>query len=312
MTRNISLFLALFVVLGTNVLAADATDAGKNAAEKPISVAFGPQKDGGYGVTVKGSTYPDLPFLTQGRGKIELRPGFVTPSAFLYLSPEANWSTKTDAKNQLSISARPTLQFGYQKRQPRDGNFNDIVLSRVLPNQAPFFTLYADGRRQSGDVASSSGTVSRVNATFIGFGAGLAVPFLAPYVEKLPGSAPGDFPMLRYARYKSRGENTTDATIASGIKPNHDDISLAFAVPVVTSGKLTARLDFDGDRSRATSGDDRAWKDLIKAALSLKFGKSEFKPVISYTSGTKLGFKFDRQVLVGIVVDALGLSRKGS
>jgi hypothetical protein len=76
-----------------------------------------------------------------------------------------------------------------------------------------------------------------------------------------------------------------------------------FALPLRPIGNIKPRLDFDGDLSKALDGEDREWKSLVKASLMLDIAGSQFKPVVSYTSGEKFGFTYDRQMLMGIAFD---------
>ena len=83
-----------------------------------------------------------------------------------------------------------------------------------------------------------------------------------------------------------------------------------FSLPLPAYANLKPRLDFDGDLSRALTGADRKWKSLVKASLLIQIGTSNLQPVLSYTSGEKLGFSYDKQMLLGIALDLASLYSK--
>lgn len=318
---------------------ADPVADAKGATDEPISFSFGPNDDGGFGIVVKGSAYYPLrrfidpaPMGTPSPLKEAHFGGFFTPSAYLYLSPEVNWSTESGAQNQYAVSARPSFQVGFQKDVSKlpDGPDGLPPLPASLPWQiwpvsAPFFEAYADVRRQSAQAETSPATPStlaatatpqNVDATFYGAGIGIAVPFLSRAIEASnqsdPDFEPGVFPMIRVTYYKSDGASASDSPIASDIKNDQIDASLNFSLPLRQIGNIKSRLDFDGDLSRPLTGNDKKWKSLVKASIMLEIGNSSFKPVLSYTSGQKLGFQYDKQMLLGIAMDfANGLFNSG-
>ncbi len=315
----------LLLLCALPLFAQDPAADAKNATEEPISFSFGPNEDGGFGLVVKGSAYyPLRRFINPapaGQPSPLKQPhfgGFFTPSAYLYLSPEVNWSTDTGAQNQYALSARPSFQVGYQKdvrNLPKDPTTGLPPLPASLPWQvwpasAPFFEAYLDVRRQSAKAETGTDTTTTTkqngDATFYGGGIGIAVPYISRAIEasnqSSPDFEPGVYPMIRITYYKSSGE-TAGSTIGSDIKADQIDASLNFALPLRSYGNLKPRLDFDGDLSRALTGSDKEWKSLIKASLMIEVGDSAFKPVFSYTNGQKLGFTYDKQMLLGIALD---------
>lgn len=304
----------------------------KAATEEPITFSFGPQQDGGFGVVVKGSAYyPLRRFIAPVQDGVVAPPrtkrfgGFFTPSAYLYLSPEVNFSTDEGAQNQYAISARPSFQLGYQKDArdiPKDPQTGLPRLPASLPFQpwpmsAPFFEAYLDVRRQSAQAASSPDAQptnpatrpQNVDATYYGAGIGIAVPWISRAIEAStqtdPDVEPGAFPMLRITYYRSSGA-TAATSVPADIKADQFSASLNFSLPLSPYANVKPRLDFEGELSRALTGNDREWQSLVKAALLLQLGGSDFKPVLSYTSGEKFGFQYDRQVLLGLALDLAG------
>lgn len=285
----------------------------QGSTEQPITVAFGPQEGGGLVVVVKGAEYYVVQsFINQRRDFTATPPrfGYYTPSAYVYLAPEVNWSTQAAATNQYSLSVRPSFQLGFQPVSPPPPESPD---SKLWPVTAPFFETYVDVRRQAATkeatdpeaaiVLAQENAQEDIDATFYGIGVGVAVPYLSRIIERQNPTDPGAFPMLRVTYYKSDGESTANSTIASDLKGDQINASLTFSLPLPAVLSVDPRLDFDGSLSRATSEDDREWKNLIKAALLFQIGESDFKPVLSYTSGEKLGFKYDRQLLLGLAFD---------
>lgn len=327
----LALFCALPMFAQAPAPAPDPVADAKASTEEPISFAFGPQQDGGFGVVVKGSAYyPLRRFIAPVQDgmvaplKAKHFGGFFTPSAYLYLSPEVNWSTEDGAQNQYAISARPSFQLGYQKDAmdiPKDPATGLPRLPASLPWQpwpmsAPFFEAYLDVRSHSAQAETTVTTPpatppaqpQNADATYYGAGIGVAVPWISRAIEMSkqsdPDFEPATFPMLRITYYKSSGGTAAD--VPSDIKADQIDASLNFSLPLPAYAGIKPRLDFDGDLSRPLTGDDRKWKSLVKAALLLQFGTSNFQPVFSYTSGEKFGFKYDKQMLLGIAVDLAG------
>jgi len=300
----------------------------KSATEPPISFSFGPQEDGGFGAVVKGAAYYPLRRFINAAPEGQVAPlkeahfgGFFTPSAYLYLSPAVNFSTQSGAQNQYSISARPSFQVSFQKdtrNLPRTDDGLPVLPAslpwQIWPQAAPFFEAYADVRRHSAQsdttAEQQAQSAQNTDATFYGAGIGIAVPYISRAIEASnqgrPDFEPGVFPMLRITYYKSDGASAADSPLGADIKADQLDAALVFALPLPAMGNIKPRLDFDGDLSKPLDGDDRKWKSLVKASLMLEIGRSAFKPVVSYTSGEKLGFQFDRQMLLGVALDLAG------
>lgn len=287
---------------------APAAPSTKGDGNRPIQLSFGPQDDGGFGLTAKGSAYyPMLGHLLDKPRKN------YSISAFAYLAPDINFTAGASKTNQAAISLRPTFQFGYQ---PDSGGFGNYPANRITiwPQAAPFATLYADLRRQYGEFAQTpGGTNEPFDSTLVGVGGSLAVPYFTRLVEKGLNRSASDFdpfavPMIHLVWYHEVNHKS-DLPLPTGITADQIDISLntsyTLGAWVQGSSSVLPRIDFNGDLSRPTSGTNRKWKSKVDVAVSARVNGSSFRPVIAYTSGQKLGLKYDKQLLFGLALEWL-------
>jgi len=312
--KRLALVLFLFVVpLFADDKPADAKNA-KADGDKPLTVAFGPQEGGGFGLTVKGSSYLDLTPTSWAyqdpQNGAPTRDHTVVKVAYLYLAPDINYTSFTAKKNQAAVSLRPTAQFAWYPTPAAFGTYPDPTL---WPYGAPFASIYADVRKQYGQFTNTeTKTAQDVDNTLVGVGASLAVPYFTRWFQKRTNRAAKDFdpfalPMLQVTYYRALDHSATKQPIPDGIKADQLDASLKTAIFLrtitVNDKTVLPRFDFAGDLSRPTTGAKRKWKSKLDVALSAKVGDSAFKPVISYTSGEKLGLKYDKQLLFGLAME---------
>ncbi|MEO8034376.1 MAG: hypothetical protein ABI837_08070 [Acidobacteriota bacterium] len=288
--------------------AAPAPTSSKGDGDRPLQISFGPQDGGGFGLTAKGSAY--YPML--GHLLDRPRPNY-SISAFAYLSPDVNFTAGASKTNQAAISLRPTFQFGYQ---PDSGGFGNYPANRmtIWPQAAPFATLYADGRRQYGEFAQTPGGATEpFDSTLVGVGGSIAVPYFTRLVEKGLNRSASDFdpfalPMIHLVWYHEVNHKS-DLPLPEGITADQLDISLntsyTLGAWVQGGSSVLPRIDFNGDLSRPTTGANRKWKSKVDVAVSAKVNGSSFRPVIAYTSGQKLGLKYDKQLLFGLALEWL-------
>jgi hypothetical protein len=306
------------LLLASSLMAADPPKDAKSATsdgDKPLSVSFGPQDGGGFGLVVKGSSYYDLTPASWDSPPLD-KPGAPTrthtivKTALVYLAPDINYTNLTGKNNQAAVSVRPAAQFGWNPTPKNFGEYPDPVL---WPYGAPFASVYLDARRQYGQFTNTQTKVtSDVNNTLLGVGGSLAVPYFTRWFQRRMNRDAKDFdpfalPMIQVTYYKAIDHSTPAQPVPTGIKADQVDMALKTAVLLRTltfnDKKILPRFDFAGDVSRPTTGTDRKWKSKLDIALSAKVGESAFKPVISYTSGQKLGLKYDKQLLVGLAME---------
>lgn len=265
----------------------------------PIQFSIGPQQDGGLGAKVSGSAYwsPNWQLTTKR----------VSGWAVLYLAPEATWGSQTNALNQTSISFRPSFQLVYT-------NFSSVNL--MDPNQKfevgpfnsvqPMIEIYGDLREQYGKF-NQNGTVQNVNFTLYGIGAEVQIPYayrLSNFIQRKTNVNRITYaPAIRFTYYQSRDKSSTAQPLPAGIQTNLLDINVKTQMPLGTyniNGTSTKlEWTFSDDLSRPTTGAGKKWKNLVETSLIIDNG-SGFKPVISYTNGTKLGLQYDTQFLLGV------------
>lgn len=279
----------------------------KGDGEKPLSISFGPQEGGGFGLVAKGSSYYEMTPRSWNKPREHL-----SLSLFTYLAPDVNFTSLVDKKNQASVSFRPTIQFGWMESV---GGINQFPDPKLWPAGAPFATLYSDVRKQYGQFKNAKTNATEdVNNLLVGIGGTIAVPYFSRWMERQMDWKAKDFnpfalPMIQITYYKQVDHSESPQPLPKGITADQVSAALKTAVPLrvftVGTRNVAPRFDFSGDLSRATTGDDRKWESRLDVALSAKVGDSAFKPVISYTSGEKLGFKYDKQILLGLAMEWL-------
>jgi hypothetical protein len=268
----------------------------------PIQFSIGPQQNGGLGAKVTGSAYwsPNWQLTTKPAS------GWFV----FYLAPEATWSSQDNALNQTSISFRPAFQLVYT-------NFAKIDLNN--PNQnyeigpfnsvQPMVELYGDIREQYGRF-QQNGQVQNVDYTLYGVGGEVQIPY-AYRLSNLIQSKTNEnrityAPAIRFTYYQSRDKSSTAQTTPAGIQTDLIDVNIHSQMPFgtysVNGTKTQLQWNFSFDASRPTNtpaGTDNKWKTLVETSIVFDNG-SGFKPVISYTSGSKLGLQYDKQFLLGV------------
>lgn len=268
----------------------------------PIQFSIGPQQNGGLGAKVTGSAYWSPNFqLTTKRAS-----GWFV----FYLAPEATWSSQDNALNQTSISFRPAFQLVYT-------NFAKIDLNN--PNQnyevgpfnsvQPMVELYGDVREQYGRF-QQNGQVQNVNYTLYGVGGELQIPYayrLSNLIQSKTNQNKISYaPAVRFTYYQQRDKSSTAQSTPAGIQTDLIDVNIHSQMPfgtyMVNGTKTQLQWNFSFDASRPThtaAGTSNQWKTLVETSIVFDNG-SGFKPVISYTSGSKLGLQYDKQFLLGV------------
>jgi hypothetical protein len=265
----------------------------------PIQFSLGPQQNGGLGAKLSGSAYwsPNWQLTTKP----------VSGWFVFYLSPQATWGSQANALNQTTISFEPAFQLVYT-------NFGSVNLMKPDQNYEvgpfnsaqPMVELYGDLREQYGDF-NQNGTVQRVNFTLYGIGGELQIPYAYRLVNLIQRKTNANrisyAPAIRLSYYQSRDKSATDQSLPPGIQTDLIDINvktqLALGSYSINGTTTKLQFTFSDDLSRPTTGSDKKWKNLVETSLAFDNG-SGFKPVLSYTSGTKLGLQYDKQMLLGV------------
>ncbi len=275
------------------------TNAFSTPSSFPIQFSIGPQQTGGLGAKLTGSAYwsPNWQLTTKPAS------GWFV----FYLAPEGTWSSQDNALNQTSIAFRPAFQLVYT-------NFAKIDLNN--PNQnyqigpfnsvQPMVELYGDVREQYGRF-QQNGQVQNVDYTLYGAGGEIQIPYayrLSNFIQrKTNQNTIGYAPAIRFTYYQSRDKSSTAQTTPAGIETNLIDVNIHSQMPfgtyTINGTKTQLQWNFSFDASRPTTGSDNQWKKLLETSIVFDNG-SGFKPVISYTSGTKLGLQYDKQFLLGV------------
>ncbi|HEX9983921.1 MAG TPA: hypothetical protein VGF69_11705 [Thermoanaerobaculia bacterium] len=290
----------------------------KKTGTSPWDFTFGPQEDGAFATTIKGSTYYPLAPTDPNSWPDSARRLF-TP--YVGVEADGGWSSAADATNNLTFSVRPAMAI--QAITPG---------TKTLPpsTDGPWLFGFLDFRQRYGDfTGEDSDTTTRVNQSLLG--AGVEYRFAKfprryhDFLEKSnrPIGKLVQAPSLSLAYYTERDTSVEDAELPEGIG---DDVLSA-----VARAELTLPLQCKSETVAADPNDQNnifgsGTKTTCPWALSVKFTTSwpfdsedtnfqylgdialiyetgrELKPVFRYRSGTEHGLQVDRQIILGVLM----------
>lgn len=297
--RKLMLPLLLFLAFAATGQTLSSTNVFSTPSTWPIQFSIGPQQNGGLGAKLNGAAYwsPNIRLTTKPAS------GWFV----FYLAPEATWGSQTNALNQTSISFRPSFQLVYT-------NFGTIDLNN--PNQnfevgpfnsvQPMIEIFGDLREQYGSF-QQNGAVQHVDYTLYGVGGEFQIPYAYRLTNLIQAKTNQNkisyAPAVRFTYYQARDKSSTPQSTPAGIQTDLLDVNVKTQLPFGTysiNGTTTKlQWNFSWDASRPTTGSDKKWKNLVETSVIFDNG-SGFKPVISYTSGSKLGLQYDKQFLLGV------------
>jgi hypothetical protein len=263
-------------------------------SEVPHRLAFGPQEDGSLGATLKGDE-----LFTDDRLRFKIKNGF--GAAYLGLATDVSLNSATDALNQSALSLQPGLFFGG-------------FWPGFLP-AAPVVDVYLDIRQRYGQYKQEDESISNVNQLLVGAALRFQVPGAYALLRRIdqlrpPSESPAssDLPYLVITYYTVQDSSDTMQPIPEEIEVDkfvarlHGSLLAPFAGITLGLKGSPAPLKFSYDLSltKPMSGDNQEWENLVDLALYVD-REGQMKPVIQYKNGSKEGFKFDRQLIAGLL-----------
>ncbi|MDP3859945.1 MAG: hypothetical protein Q8Q73_19460 [Stagnimonas sp.] len=250
-------------------------------SESELSLAFGPQEDGGFGSNLKADLFysPD-----------QARVGDMF-AGYLGLKGDAHWSSADEALNQSSLS----LQLGVWTMLNGAG----FMLA------SPAVELYVDVRQRYGQFQDGAGgEIENVDHTLTGLGAEFQVPgsyILLNWLSRLSKERDQP-PIISVTHYWNRDQSDQAQDLPDALKADELLVQLhgQLTVPKLKLADAPVRLQYEFGFTKPTTGNDRAWQDFTKLALVIDAG-DEIKPALIYSRGEQDGLEYDKRLLLGLL-----------
>jgi hypothetical protein len=317
--RSLAVIACLF---GGHGSVADTSASPSAAANQVLSEQWGPftfsvgqDTAGGVGANLDGQGR-----TTFGTGDRGTEPEGGSPRFWFYDFPNlayaatGTWGT-AQTTNNASLSLKPgvdsLLEYGvFQDSHPvlpvtcsdkgvcLDANGNPVPLA-TYPKPYLGTGLSGDAEIRYG-MSKKSGTTTNVREFLVGGEAYLVLP------SKWDLGAVRELASPRFSATYYHPSNVTsanDIALPSGVKANY--LQTEFHTVLGLGPKSQVKLDVKYDGSKPTTGGG-GWQNLwtVKAwTPALKFGG--VNPSITYQSGANGGFSYDRQVILGVLVEFL-------
>lgn len=290
----------------------------------PFTFSAGQSSSGGLSASLDGEGRKAWQTLgSNGHEPEDVTKNWLYAFSYLGYAVSGTWGTAQDAANNGSISLKPGVDsiasYGsfhdpsksaaqptncdFTKRpvQCLDANGKSIPPA-TYPNAYLGVGTYADAELKYGSIGQNGKQVN-VRKFMIGGGIYVAMPqhWDTGFIRDLAS------PRLSATFYHPT--NTTDSTdipLPDGVKANYLQTELRTVWGFGASGHNYVKLDVKYDGSKAYTGTDRSWQNLWTVKLwapSLSF--NGINPAVTYQSGASGGFTYDRQVLIGVLVEFL-------
>jgi hypothetical protein len=293
----------------------------------PFKLSVGENDAGGIGANLNGSGRWDFGRKYNGLEKEDTpnKPWIYWFPSLVY-SATGTWSSKADSTNNASLSVRPGIDwvFNYGRfhdysfdtdtyKQPivptPDGTHRQDATGKIIPpieypDPKLGFGFAGDAELRYGNAKQGS-SMAAVREFLVGG------TLYAVALTPRPGSE-GFFqviasPHLSLGYYHpSSPTSTNDIPLPDTVKANYIQSSVETVLGFGAGRNPKVELDVKYDGSKPTSGMDRAWQNLwtVKVWIpGLKF--NNVSPSVTYQSGANGGFSYDRQVLIGVLVEFL-------
>lgn len=293
----------------------------------PFKLSFGQDSNtGGFGANLDGEGRKAFGAFGLGPEVQDVKRAWFPSFPYLGYAATGTWGSTQGATNNASLSLKPGIDGAFAYGEFHD-TFDDPGVTKpvtcttvckdatgkvVPPAIVPTFYF---GVGASGDIEVRYGTFkqngSNVSARELLVGAEL-------YAAALPESR--DFgigrvlaqPRIDITYYHpTTATATQDVALPSGIKADYVQSEFETVIGFGGAHASAVKLDLKYDGSEPTTGARKSWQSLWTAKLwipALKF--NGVSPTITYQSGKSGGFTYDRQVLLGVLVEFLNPNGK--
>jgi len=221
-----------------------------------------------------------------------------TGTAYWGGTADGVWSSTQDARNQIDIGS----EIGYVSNFSTMTSKSEHILTAALSFR---------GRR--GQFEDENGQVVRHDDYLYGPKLIYRVSWqrLNDFLSKYAGDL-GERPSLTAGYYRISGKTADLAVLPDRLRADEWYAQLRFDVPAIpiVSGPTTrsVMLGVLAQASKPLEGQDRSWAKFIDATLSMSTDGA-WRPAISYRSGEKDGFTYDRQIILGLTWDLFAKSQ---
>jgi hypothetical protein len=289
----------------------------------PFTFSAGQSSNGGLAANLDGQGRKSWQTLgSKGHEQEDITKNWLYAFSYLGYAVNGTWGTAQDAANNASVSLKPGVDgmasYGSfhdpSKTAPKPFNCDfakpvpcldangKLIPAATYPNAYLGFGTYGDAELRYGSV-NQNGKRVNVREFMVGGGVYFALPHRwdTGFVRSLAS------PRLSATYYHPT--NTTDSSnipLPDGVKANYLQSELRTVLGFGTSGNNYVKLDVKYDGSKANTGTERRWQSLWTAKLWVpKLSFNGVNPSITYQSGANGGFTYDRQVLLGVLVEFL-------
>lgn len=289
----------------------------------PFKLSFGQDSgSGGFGANLDGQGRKALESLGLGPETPGVKRAWFPSFSYLGYAATGSWGSTQGATNNASLSLKPGIDGAFAYGEFYDP-FNDPSVAKPVTcagngctdangKRVPLATVptFYFGAGASGDLELRYGTFkhngSNVSARELLVGADL-------YAVALRRDWSFGFgrvlaaPRLAVSYYHpTTVAGTEDVALPTGVKADYIQSEFETVIGFGGSSTSTVKLDLKYDGSQPTTGVQKTWQNLWSAKLwipGLKF--NGVNPTLTYQSGKNGGFTYDRQVLLGVLVEFL-------
>lgn len=278
----VALLLALPVWAGE-------TPATAEAAKKPVPanpLVLGADASGGLGAKLDLEKVETLGALdyTDANGH-----GW-TGTPFWGAKLHGTWSSQAQAHNHGEASLN--LGFSGQYETVSERMAHDLGLAFEFKGLTGTFDTTGGASQSRNEYLYGPQLIYRLHATRLN-------DWMAHYTQGL------GVPPTLLVGFSRRGGRTETLALPEGVKADQLYVQARFSVPIPLSDSKAFLLSVLAQQARPMQGADRSATHYVNATLTYNHG-GKVQPAASYQSGVKDGFKYDRQLLLGLLWDLTG------
>jgi len=297
----------------------------------PLTLSVGPTDKGGLGASLKGGDSLDFEILNKCSPSPADGGYVMKPVGRVTYDLDASASSRSDALNASSLTIRPMLSMNFLFAPVRPGGpvtFLPVPAGEkdtpptgadiLAAGPAPFvfsrpvaaLSIFGELRQRYGEVDAGAQGVIRANQ-FI-YGGGLEAAWTGAYRFGSGSPSPSalyglfrDPPRIRVGYYSATDVNDNMAPVPEDLMADYltvgGDLHIAlpwFTAPLYKSPLL---LNYEYKGSKPTTGDS-GYSSYHNLQLAYVL-KGDLKPVVTYKTGKEQGLDYDKQVILGILIE---------
>lgn len=294
----------------------------------PFVFAVGPTADGALGASLKGGDALEFELLNKCSPSPTDGGFFVKPVGRVTYDLDSNISSKESALNASSLTVRPTLALNFLfspsgnsgpvKFLPVPSGNDEIPTgAQILNTPTPFLfsrpvaaaSLFGELRQRFGEIDAGDAGIVRANQFIYGGGAEFA--WTGAYrlgSGEQPSQIYGFFrdpPRFRLGYYSATNVNNNTAPIPEEINANYLTVGMDVHVALpwfyksLHNSPLLLNYEYKGSKATTGTSGYSSYHN-IQIAFILD---GDIKPVLTYKTGKEQGLEYDKQVILGILIE---------